>query len=283
METNIEFQNTLAVYGNIFQSKCIAALVSDRSFLERIVDILSPEYWETDAHKWVVKIITNYFIKYKELPTLEVFRMEWQSISDNQEVLRAAVLEEIKKAYFHIKDTDVQYVKEQFLTFCKQMKLKTAIWRSVEHLKKGDYEAIKHEIDEVMRAGLERNLGHEYLVDVDKRMSLMACTCVKTGWDLIDQRLDGGLGNGELGFIIGPGGSGKCVGPNTIIEIQYTEIGVPVDGNSGKEYVIWIKPFEKYDVGFDLGVLYGWQIDNIFFEVEKLAYRLQEQEKIHKK
>jgi len=201
--------NNLKVYGNIFQSKCIAALVSDRSFLERIVDILSVEYFETDAHKWVIKLIVEYFLKYKELPTMEVFKMEIKSIPENQEVLRAAVFEEVKKAYTHIKDTDVQYVKEQFLTFCKQMKLKTAIWKSVEHLQRGDYEAIKHEVDEAMRAGLERNLGHEYLIDVDHRMSLMARTCIKTGWDIIDTRLDGGLGEGELGFIVAPAGSGK--------------------------------------------------------------------------
>jgi replicative DNA helicase len=79
----------------------------------------------------------------------------------------------------------------------------------VEHLQRGDYEAIKHEVDEAMRAGLERNLGHEYLIDVDHRMSLMARTCIKTGWDIIDTRLDGGLGEGELGFIVAPAGSGK--------------------------------------------------------------------------
>ena len=201
--------NNLKIYGNVFQSKCIAALVSDRPFLERIVDILSAEYFETDAHKWVIELIVKYFLKYKELPTMEVFKMEIKSIAENQEVLRAAVFEEVKKAYAHIKDTDVQYVKEQFLTFCRQMKLKTAIWKSVEHLKKGDYESIKHEVDEAMRAGLERNLGHEYLTDIDQRMSLMARTCVKTGWDIIDTRLDGGLGKGELGFIVAPAGSGK--------------------------------------------------------------------------
>jgi replicative DNA helicase len=201
--------NNLKVYGNIFQSKCISALVSDRPFLERIVDILSVEYFETDAHKWVIELIVKYFIKYKELPTMEVFKMEIKSISESQEVLRAAVFEEVKKAYSHISDIDVQYVKEQFLTFCKQMKLKKAIFNSVDYLKKGDYESIKHEIDEAMRAGLERNLGHEYLADVDKRMSMMARTCVKTNWDIIDTRLDGGLGNGELGFIVAPAGSGK--------------------------------------------------------------------------
>jgi len=201
--------NTLKVYGNVFQSKCIAALISDKSFLERIVDILSPEYFETSAHKWVIDLITNYFLQYKEVPTQEVFKVKIKEISENQEVLRAAVFEEVKSAYSHITDTDAKFVKEQFLTFCKQMRLKNAIFKSVDFLRRGDYESIKHEIDEAMRAGLERNLGHEYLADVDKRMSQVARNCTKTGWDIIDKRLDGGLGNGELGFIISPAGGGK--------------------------------------------------------------------------
>lgn len=201
--------NNLKVYGNLFQSKCIAALVSDRPFLERIVDILLPEYFATDAHKWVIEVIVDYFIQYKELPTKDVFKVKVQALPETQDDLRLAVVEEIKAAYDHISDTDVKFVKEQFLTFCKQMRLKNAIIKSAEFLKRGDYEAIKHEVDEAMRAGLERNLGHEYMIDVDKRMSQMARECIKTGWDIIDKRLDGGLGKGELGFIVAPAGSGK--------------------------------------------------------------------------
>ena len=205
---NVE-TNSLTVYGNIFQSKCIATLLSDRSFLERIFDILSTTFFETDSHRWIINKINEYFIKFKEVPTMEVFKVEIKALGGTQEVLKQAVFDEIKNAYSHVNDIDSKYIKEQFLTFCKQMKLKTAIWNSVEHLKSGNYDAIKDEVDAAMKAGIERNLGHEYLEDVEKRMSEMARSCVKTGWEIIDQRLDGGLGKGELGFIIGSAGGGK--------------------------------------------------------------------------
>lgn len=202
--------NNLKVFGNVFQTKCIAALVSDRAFLERIVDILSPEYFETDAHKWVIELVVNYFLQYKEIPTKEVFKVKMSELSNSQEVLKESIRSEITSAFkFTLDSTDALFVKEQFLAFCKQMKLKKAILRSAELLNNGDYESIKHEIDEAMRAGMERNLGHEYLVEIDKRMSLMARDCIPTGWDIIDKRLDGGLGKGELGFIVAPAGSGK--------------------------------------------------------------------------
>jgi replicative DNA helicase len=201
--------NNLKEYGNAFQSKCIAALVSDKSFLEQIVDILSPDHFETDAHKWVIKMIVDYFLEYKDLPTKEVFYKQVRGISTKQEVLKEAVKIEVLNAYSHINDADNQYIKDQFLEFCKLMKLKTAIWNSVEHLKSGNHEAIQQEINNAMKAGAERNLGHEYLSDIDTRMSQMCRDTVKTNWPLIDAMMDGGLGKGELGFIVAPAGSGK--------------------------------------------------------------------------
>ena len=56
---------------------------------------------------------------------------------------------------------------------------------------------------------MERNLGHEYLIDIEKRMSEMCRDTVKTNWPDIDKLLDGGLAKGELGFLVGAAGSGK--------------------------------------------------------------------------
>ena len=64
-------------------------------------------------------------------------------------------------------------------------------------------------VDEALKAGMERNLGHEYLVDIEKRMSEMCRDTIKTNWEVIDQLLDGGLAKGELGFVVAPAGSGK--------------------------------------------------------------------------
>ena len=279
MENEQNEVNNLKKYGGPFQSKCLGILVSDRVFLERIVDILSPDYFETDAHKWIVKFVMEYFPKYREIPTAAVFAVEIQKMSDN--VLQAAIKEQVKAAYRQVSAADLTYVKEQFLEFCKTMKLKNAIWESNLLLKRGDFEGIWNVINEASKAGIERNLGHDYFADFDARMSEAARETVKTGWDLVDGHLDGGLGKGELGFIVAPAGSGKCVGPNTEIEIKYMETGIPFKGNSGKEYVIWIKPFDKFN--FDGKLLFGWQIDNIFFEIEKMKLHLLEQENMQKK
>ena len=61
---NEEVDN-LRKFGNEFQAKCIASLVVDQFFVERIFDILTPDYFESDANKWLVQTTMDYFLKYK--------------------------------------------------------------------------------------------------------------------------------------------------------------------------------------------------------------------------
>ena len=204
-----EVVDTLKKYGTEFQNKCLTSLLSDRSFMERIVDILSPDYFETSAHKWVVEKSRDYFLRYKDVPTPNVFSVMIGEIDNQMKLLKQSIADLLTVVYGHMAATDLKYVKEQFLEFCRNQTLKLAIMKSVDYLQAGEYESIKNVVDNALRAGLERNLGHNYFEDVDKRMSQVARECVKTNWELIDQLLDGGLGKGELGFLVGAAGSGK--------------------------------------------------------------------------
>lgn len=207
MSSNQE-DNTLKQYGNVFQTKCVSALISDKVFLERILDILSPDFFETDANKWAVKVIQSYFPKYKAIPTKEVFKAEIESISN--EVLKAAVVEQITAIYKQsLKPDDAAYVKDKFLEFCKVQKLKNAIYECGNLLNRKDYDGIWKLIHEASQAGIERNIGHDYLEEFTARMSESARNVIKTNWEIIDGHLDGGLGDGELGFVVAPAGSGK--------------------------------------------------------------------------
>jgi replicative DNA helicase len=201
--------NTFVKFGKIFQNKCLAALISDRAFLERILDILSPDFFETDAQRWLVKFIMDYFPKYREIPTAEVFAIEIQRLPDTDGIMREAMKEQVKSAYRQMAAADIVYVKEEFLEFCKNQKLKSALYEATRLLKIADYAGIWNIINEASKAGMERNIGHEYLKETDGRLSEEAREVIKTNWDTIDIHLDGGLGKGELGFVVAPAGSGK--------------------------------------------------------------------------
>lgn len=199
--------DNLHKYGLEFQAKIVAGLLTDKVFLERVMDILDVEMFENDSHQWIVKEIIGYYQQYKDIPTMQVFKVRIDTI--NNDSLKASAIEHLKGVFVKLADKDLQFVREQFLEFCKNQKLKSAILESVDHLKVGNYNQIKAVVDIAMKAGAERNLGHNYHVDVGTRMSEMCRKTVSTGWEVIDALTDGGLGPGELGVVVAPAGVGK--------------------------------------------------------------------------
>ena len=85
----------------------------------------------------------DYFLKYKSLPTLQVFGIESEKIKS--EVLKTTIVEQIKNVYRNqINATDLPFVKEQFLEFCKNQKMKNAIISSADYLKLGEFDKIRN-------------------------------------------------------------------------------------------------------------------------------------------
>jgi len=199
--------NKLSEYGYSFQIKILTCLFTDKAFLQQIIDILHAEYFENDANKFLVDIIREYFSDYKSSPTKEVLKVKVTEIDND--VLKETVISHLKDVYRYIGSEDLDFVKEQTLDFCKNQNLKNAIVKSVDLLKSGEYDSIKSLIDDAMKAGAERNLGHEYLVNIDDRYSESVRNTCTTGWDVIDELADGGLGKGELGVMVAPAGIGK--------------------------------------------------------------------------
>jgi replicative DNA helicase len=199
--------DNLHKFGLEFQTKIIAGILTDRSFLERIVDIIEVNAFENEAHRWILKEIISYHVDYKDLPTKQVFKIRIDTIENDD--FKLQVQQQLVDVYRKLTENDLQFVREQFLEFCKNQKLKNAIIESVDHLKTGEYDKIKGLVDKAMKAGMERNLGHNYHKDVAGRMSEMCRKTIPTGWDVVDQLMDGGLGPGELGIIVAPAGIGK--------------------------------------------------------------------------
>tara|TARA_R100001015_G_C4633244_1_gene197936 strand:- start:593 stop:1954 length:1362 start_codon:yes stop_codon:yes gene_type:complete len=194
-------------YGTIFQVKLIASLFTDKAFLQQITDILEPKMFENEANFYIVKEIQNYFNEYKAPPTLEVMKVKVAEIES--ELLKQTVVDTLKEAYRNLEASDLDFVKQQTLDFCKNQCIKSAIMDSVELLKFNDFDGIKSKVDAAMKAGVEKNVGHEYKNDVDERYLESVRNTITTGWDVIDDIADGGLGKGELGVFVAPAGIGK--------------------------------------------------------------------------
>jgi len=198
--------NNLSQYGIGFQIKVLSSLLTHKEFLLNIQDVLSEEYFDNQAHKWVIKQILDYFQKYHTCPSMDVLKVELKKI-DN-EVLQVSIKEQLREAY-KASDEDLKYVEEEFSNFCKNQQLKKALLTSVDFLNAGDYDSIRTMIDNALKAGQDKNMGHEYNKDVESRYREDHRTIVPTPWESINELLQGGLGNGDFGLIFGNPGGGK--------------------------------------------------------------------------
>lgn len=209
----------LSEYGYGFQVKVIAAMFTDRTFLQQIADIIQPDYFESESNSWILETILTHFRTYKTPPTKDVLKVKVTEIE--HEVLKIAVLEQLKEVFRYMESDDLSFVKDEILRFCKNQEIKHAIMDSVNLLKIGNYDEIKTKIDSAMKAGADTNIGHEYKADVASRYNEAARDTISTGWDVVDDLMDGGLGPGELGVVMAPAGIGKSwllinIGANAI-------------------------------------------------------------------
>ena len=198
--------SNLSQYGVGFQIKVLSSLLTHKEFLLNIQDALSEEYFDNQAHKWIIKEILNYFHKYHTCPSMDVLKVELKKI-DN-EVLQLSIKEQLREAY-KASDEDLKYVEEEFSNFCKNQQLKKALLTSVDFLNAGDYDSIRSLIDNALKAGQDKNIGHEYNKDTESRYRDDHRTAVPTPWEPFNELLQGGLGNGDFGLIFGNPGGGK--------------------------------------------------------------------------
>jgi len=193
-------------YGPSFQMKVISSLLTHKEFLQNINDVLSDEYFSNPAHKWIINEILKYYEKFHTTISMDILKVEMKKL-DN-EVLKVSVKEQLREAYKADID-DLHYVQEEFSTFCKNQQLKKALLNSVDLLKAGDYDSIKYMIESAMKAGQDKNIGHEYKRDTESRYREDHRKIVPTPWNEINELVQGGLGNGDLGLIFGNPGGGK--------------------------------------------------------------------------
>lgn len=200
-------QDTLLLYGQSFQTKVIASLLTDVKLVDTLHEIIHIKFFDSEANKWIIEQIIDYYTQYKAVPSLDVFKVEVSKLDDKS--TQKNIVEQLKLVFTSVGTADLQYVKDEFSSFCINQNLKEAIVQSVDLLKAGNYDRIKELVDKAMKVGVETDLGTDYVLDFDVRTDETTRSTVLTDWDTINELMDGGLGPGELGVVVAPSGVGK--------------------------------------------------------------------------
>jgi replicative DNA helicase len=254
---------SLHQYGKGFQLKVIGSLLTDKVFLLNVRDVLKETYFDSDAHKWIIGEITSYFDIYHTTPTMDVLKVELQKVEN--ELLKVALKEELRNSYAATQD-DLEYIQEEFLGFCKNQEMKSAILESADLLKEGDFDGIRNMVEKAMKAGMDKNIGHEYNKDIESRYRENYRPTIPTPWPVLNEGIQGGFGPGDLAIVFGNPGGGKswtCVA----MAAHAVKMGFNVNYYTlelGEDYVG--KRFDCYLTGYSID-----EVNDHREEVQKLV------------
>ena len=199
-------QDNFEKFGSHFQTLLISALINDKAFFEQVYEILKADYFSSEPHKRLMEQINSYFEQYSFSPTFEHLEIFANQLED--ETLKKAIYEIVISSRQSVL-SDLEYIKDQTLEFCKNQAMKTAILQSVSLLEKNQYGDIHSIIEKAIQSGEKQELGHCYYKDFHKRSVFQQRAVIPTGFSKLDELMDGGHGQGELGVVIAPTGGGK--------------------------------------------------------------------------
>ena len=231
-------------YGKAFQEGLVQLIFEDRPFADQISEVLDVQFLELEYLRVFVSKVVAYRNKYSTHPSIEAMITILRTEMDNEdEVTQNQVREYF--ARIHTREmSDIEYIKETSLDFCRKQNLKEAMMKSVGLLQNCSFDEISTVINEALKPGSENNFGYDYFADFEERFKLKHRNPVTTGWKEIDAITGGGLGKSELGVVIAPTGAGKSMalvhlGTQAILEgktvihytleLQDTVIGIRYD------------------------------------------------------
>ena len=196
-------------YGKSFQEGLIQIIYEDRPFADQITEVLNINFLELEYLRVFVSKILDYRERYGTHPSAEAVMTMLRTELDNEDKIVQKQVREYFAKITSRESTDIQYIKEQSLDFCRKQNLKEAMLKSVGLLQSCSFDEISQTINDSLKLGSDNNFGYDYIADFEQRFTPKHRLPVTTGWKEIDAICGGGLGKSELGVVIAPTGAGK--------------------------------------------------------------------------
>lgn len=214
MREAVEFNKegvTFSKYGKSFQEKLCMVILDDRAFADQIEEVLDVNFLELNYLKLFLNKVFSYRKKYEVHPSRDIMKTILRSELDNENELTAKQVREYYVRSQVSDPTDLKYIKETALDFCKKQNLKSAMVKSIGLLQNSSFDEISQVINDSLKLGVDNDTGYDYKRDFEERFKPRFRNPVTTGWELIDNICKGGLGQKELGVVIAPTGAGKSM------------------------------------------------------------------------
>jgi len=198
-------------YGKAFQEGLVQLIFEDRPFADQITEVLDANFIELEYLRTFLQKMLQFRHRYNKHPSVDaMLTIIKTELDEEDDVVREQVQDYF--ARMHKRElTDIDYIKEVSLDFCRKQNLKEAMMTSVGLLQNCSFDEISKVINDALKLGSENNFGYDYMADFEERFMPKFRKPVSTGWADLDKITGGGLGKSELGVVIAPTGAGKSM------------------------------------------------------------------------
>lgn len=203
-------RQSLKYLGEEYQYRLIHEFMDDHTFFEDLCGIIDQNMFTDPNLKVFVGVMKDYFDKQGVVPSYAAMEVELRNMAHSERELE--VYSAVTKKIRETASDGANRTKELAERFFRQQNIiKTAneILRIAGNGDADRYEACVSLLNEAMTKGVHNDFGEGVFDHLVETLSDDYREPIPTGIGKIDETLEGGLGKGELGVIIGPTSFGK--------------------------------------------------------------------------
>ena len=197
------------------ESTIIKNLVSDDTYVRKVIPYIKPEYFNEYSDKILFDIINNFVVTYGQTPTKEVLSIE----VDNRKDLNEDSYKQLQVKIDDIDNTEVdsQWLLDATEKWCKQRAVYLALLDSVKIADGQDdkrtEDAIPSILQEALAVSFDDHIGHDYIEDYEDRFAFYHRNESKIPFDLslFNKITKGGIPNKTLNVALAGTGVGKSL------------------------------------------------------------------------
>lgn len=203
-------RSDLGYLGETFQYRLTHEFMENHTFFEDLSSIIDQNMFTDPNLKTLVGVMKNYYEREGHVPSYDMLEVELRDVSHSDKEIETylAILEKVRNSA----SDGVERTRELSEKFFKQQNIIRTANEILKIAGNGDtnqYEACVDLLNDAMTKGTHNDFGEGLFDHINETLSDDYRVPIPTGIGKIDEALEGGLGKGELGVIIGPTSFGK--------------------------------------------------------------------------
>jgi archaellum biogenesis ATPase FlaH len=197
------------------ESKILSNLIYDERYTRKVIPFIKDTYFELLSEKIIFQEIHNYVMKYDDIPSKSVLKIEIENRKDiSDDIFQTSVnlVNDLKEEKF-----DDQWLLDTTEKWCKDRAIYLALLESVKIADGKDKTRSKDSIPSILSDALsvsfDEHVGHDYISDSESRYDFYHKKEDKIPFDieLLNKITKGGIPNKTLNVALAGTGVGKSL------------------------------------------------------------------------